>query len=148
MAVVSTQFRPAFAPAWAKFQYIYGTGDLLSVGKKIGGKVQYNIELGTRDPRRGFTSGCAIRMSYVLNYTGTNIPYIDGQVSCGGDGKWYIFRVRRLIEFLKTKFGPPDLTLSNPSVANLKGEQGILVFEVDARRHRPRHAVERHRVLR
>lgn len=35
---------------WANFGVIYGDGKVATVGKKIGGKVGANIELGEKDP--------------------------------------------------------------------------------------------------
>lgn len=52
------------------------------VGMLIGGKVNFN--LNTLTPAQGrFENACAIRMSYVLNKTGTKIPYISGQTISG-----------------------------------------------------------------
>lgn len=56
--------RPSFSIMLTQFTLIYGNGTVESVGKKIGGKVQQNIELGVKDPMLGFTNACAIRMSY------------------------------------------------------------------------------------
>jgi hypothetical protein len=123
--------RPLFSGAWEKFKYIYGDGDLEELGKKIGGKVKTNIDLGKEDPQLGFTNGCAIRMSYAFNYTGAPIPFIKNEVSSGNDGKWYIYRVRQLISFLNASFGPPDLGRSHPMQSEFKNEKGILIFEVN-----------------
>lgn len=129
MALVALP-RPTLAAAWQKFNYIYSGGDLVATGDKIGGKVKYNIDLGKESPQLGFTNGCAIRLSYVLNHTGMQIPFIDGQVSSGADGKWYIFRVRELIRFLHSRMGSPDFAQRHPAPAHFKGRKGILVFEV------------------
>lgn len=123
--------RPKFGIALAKFRFIYGDGDLASVGEKIGGKVKYNIDLGESDPLLGFTNGCAIRMSYVLNHVGIRIPYMEGKVSSGAHGKWYLFRVRDLISFLSYKFGDPDKVIANPNPSDLKNRKGLLIFDVD-----------------
>ena len=45
---------------------------LNEVGKKIGGKVQYNIDQGI------FQNACAIRMSYALNYSGVPVFRCSG----------------------------------------------------------------------
>lgn len=107
---LATLPRPLLAAAWKKFNYIYNGGDLIAMGDKIGGKVKYNIDLGKEKPHLGFTNGCAIRMSYVLNHTGVQVPFIKGEVSSGAEGKWYIFRVRQLTSFLRTRMGKPDFT--------------------------------------
>ena len=59
------------------------------LGDKIGGKVKYNIDAGI------FKNTCAIRMSYCFNYGGYEFKQNEyGTTSSGGDGKFYIFRVK------------------------------------------------------
>lgn len=55
--------RPLFNKAWSLFSEV--NVDVKSAGEKIGGKVKFNIENGI------FANACPIRMSYVLNYSGT-----------------------------------------------------------------------------
>ena len=123
--------RPKFAILWGNFTSIYGDGKGTTVGNKIGGKVKENIDLGVKEPTLGFTNACALRMSYSLNYSG--IPIVRGiwQTVSGGDKKWYIYRVRDLLKFLTHTFGKPDKTVKNPRPSDFKGEQGILVFNVN-----------------
>lgn len=91
LSTMTIRKRPAFALAWTKFKYIFGDGDVIGVGEKIGGKIKFNIDLGASDPNLGFTNACAIRMSYVFNQAGLTVPYMEGKVSSGENGGWYIF---------------------------------------------------------
>ena len=101
------------------------------VGTKIGGKVDYNINKVPKGKGR-FENACAIRLSYVLNKTGTKIPYISGQTVSGKNGNWYIYKVKTIIAYLRKVFGEPDHTFKNPTAIQLSKHKGILVFEVDA----------------
>jgi hypothetical protein len=125
--------KPTYNAMWANFTTIYGSGDLVSVGNKIGGKVKVNIDLGVTDPNLGFTNGCAIRMSYALNKSGTLVPRGEWKTVSGDNGNWYIYRVKDLIKFLNSSFGKPDKTVKNPKPTDFHGESGILVFTVDWR---------------
>lgn len=114
--------RPSFGAAWNKFLEI--RVDVSDVGNKIGGKVQDNISSGI------FQNACPIRMSYVLNYTGISIPLRDKyKVVSGGDKKYYIYRVNDMVDFLKSRFGKPDIIVQNPQPDSFYGKQGIIVFE-------------------
>ncbi|HMW73224.1 MAG TPA: T6SS effector amidase Tae4 family protein, partial [Cellvibrionaceae bacterium] len=86
--------RPLFSKSWNLFLEV--NADVKSVGDKIGGKVKFNIDNGI------FTNACPIRMSYVLNYSGTSIPKPGGKynVVSGGDAKWYMYRVAEMMTFL------------------------------------------------
>ncbi|MDB5800364.1 MAG: hypothetical protein JWL63_1303 [Rhodocyclales bacterium] len=122
--------RPYFSIMWTNFVSIYGDGTVAIVGKKIGGKVEENIELGIKDPKAGFTNACAIRMSYSLN--NSSVPITRGAWSTvsGGDKKWYIYRVKDLLSFLRHSFGRPDKTVKNPKSGDFAKLKGILVFNV------------------
>ncbi|MGO2155019.1 MAG: type VI secretion system amidase effector protein Tae4 [Serratia proteamaculans] len=112
--------RPSFQQAWQRFNEI--NLDIVEVGKKIGGNVGVNIELGINDPLQGFTNACAIRMSYTLNYSGFKVERGSWKTVSGKDKNWYIYRVRDVINFLSYKFSKPDRTIKN--------NRGILVFTV------------------
>lgn len=103
---------------------------MAGVGKKIGGKVEQNIQVGVDDPTQGFKNACAIRMSYGLNYSGVTVPRGTWQTVSGGDGKQYIYRVSDLLKFLKAEFGEPDKTIKNPKMSDFAGDKGIVVFSV------------------
>ncbi len=92
--------RPSFLSMWSNFLNIYGDGKVSSVGTKIGGKVGENIALGAKAPHLGFTNACAIRMSYALNFSGVPVTRGPWDTVSGGDNKWYIYRLRDLLEFL------------------------------------------------
>ncbi len=123
--------RPTFQTTWQKFIEIQADGTLAAVGKKIGGKVEENIELGLTDPKAGFTNACAIRMSYCLNHAGVRITRGMWKTVSGADGRQYIYRVADLIRFLKHAFGAPDKTVKSPTMADFADMQGILVFGVE-----------------
>lgn len=125
--------RPKLHAAKSAFREVFDDiGKTVSaVGTKIGGKVDYNInEVPVGQGR--FENACAIRMSYVLNKTGHKIPHISGKTVSGKEGKWYLFRVRDLLLYLKNVFGDPDHTLNKPTALDFSRYKGILVFEVDA----------------
>jgi len=125
-----SQTRPPFLSMWSQFILIYGDGNVTSVGKKIGGKVQENIDLGVKDPLLGFKNTCAIRMSYSLNYSGVVITRGAWKTVSGADNRQYIYRVTDLISFLNQTFGNPDKTIRNPKASDFSGVKGILVFNV------------------
>ena len=92
------------------------------LGNKIGGKVKYNIDAGI------FTNTCAIRMSYCFNYGGYEFKQNEyGTTSSGGDGKFYIFRVRDFKSFLEDKYSKNKYTCKDKS--KLDGTKGVIVFE-------------------
>jgi hypothetical protein len=122
--------RSTFSSMWSSFLFIYGDGTVQSVGKKIGGKVGQNIELGIKDPKAGFTNACAIRMSYALNHSGHPITKGDWATSSGGDKSLYIYRVRDMQKYLIQKFGKPEKVFSSPKAEDIKSTKGILSFNV------------------
>ena len=124
--------RPHIEDAWKAFKEVYDdVGKTVSgVGTKIGGKVDYNINIIPMGQGR-FENACAIRMSYVLNQNGVKIPFISGQTVSGGKGDWYIFKVKTMIAYLTKIFGDPDYTFKDPQEISFSDKRGILVFEVD-----------------
>lgn len=124
--------RPKLSAAKAAFREVFDdVGKTVSgVGTKIGGKVNYNINVIPEGKGR-FENACAIRLSYVLNRTANKVPYISGQTVSGKDGNWHIFKVKTLIVYLKKIYGEPDKTIDNPTIAKFSSYKGILVFEVD-----------------
>ena len=89
---------------------------------KIGGKVKYNIDAGI------FKNTCAIRMSYCFNYGGYEFKQNEyGTTSSGGDGKFYIFRVKDFKSFLDDKYSKNKYTYNDKS--KLDGKKGVIVFE-------------------
>ena len=90
------------------------------VGEKIGGKVGLNIKNGT------FQNACAIRMSYAFNKSGKLISKTDGAVSSGEDKKWYLYRVKDFINFLKSNYTDYE---NATDISKFKGKTGVIVFE-------------------
>lgn len=121
--------RPLFLQAWNRYSEI--NVSVSKVGEKIGGNVGLNIALGEKDPNQGFTNACAIRMSYVLNYTGSKINRGAWKTVSGKDKNWYIFRVRDFLKYMYEVYGQPDKTVVNPTVHDFKGLNGMLVFNVN-----------------
>ena len=103
-------------------QYFSEVKDLSvsEVGEKIGGKVKLNIKNGT------FQNACAIRMSYAFNKSGKLISKNDGAVSSGEDKKWYLYRVKDFINFLKSNYTDYE---NATDISNFKGKTGVIVFE-------------------
>lgn len=120
--------RPSFLQAWQRFSEINIA--VPEVGKKIGGNVEFNIELGEKDPLQGFTNACAIRMSYTLNYSGYKVERGPWKTVSGKDKNWYIYKVKDMISFLTYKFGKPDKIIKNPTPSDFANLRGILVFNV------------------
>ena len=71
-------------------------------------------------------------MSYVLNYSGTQVPKIAGETVSGADGKFYFFRVRNVVTFLRLRCGKPDAALKYPPSGGgpLADQKGLILFEV------------------
>ncbi|SFU08647.1 Type VI secretion system (T6SS), amidase effector protein 4 [Kosakonia arachidis] len=124
--------RPSFVAAWGAAAQIYDPKDpLTKVKNVIGGKVRTNFEIP--ESEGGWVNSCAVRMSYVLNYTGFPVPRINGITVSGADKKWYFFRVGDVINWLTRQWGKPDLIVSYPSlpVDKLHNKKGIILFSVD-----------------
>lgn len=114
--------RPLFDMAWSAFTAVRLS--VADVGKKIGGKVQANIDAQI------FQNACPIRMSYVLNMTG--FPIIKGpgyETVTGGDKRLYIFRVNDMMDYLQRLFGKPDKTVAAPKPEDFAGMKGIIVVK-------------------
>ena len=105
--------RPSFVAAWGAAAQIYDANDPLGKVKNvIGGKVKANFDIPEKEG--GWVNSCAVRMSYVLNYTGHPVPRISGLTVSGGDGKWYFFRVKDVIGWLTRQWGKPDMIVNYP----------------------------------
>lgn len=123
--------RPHFTAAWNASMRIYDPMDSgAKVAAVVGGAVAKNINLP--DPRQRWSNTCAVRMSYILNYSGTLIPHIPGQTASGADKRWYFFRVKNLIAFLKQRWGNADSIIKYPPSGGgaLAGKKGLILFEV------------------
>jgi hypothetical protein len=114
--------RPLFTNAWNLFSKV--NVGVKEVGKLIGGKVEHNAENGI------FTNACPIRMSYVLNYSGVLIPKPGAgyAVVSGKDAKWYMYRVKDMMQYLEITFGKPDLAVASPRIKDFAGKKGIMLI--------------------
>lgn len=124
--------RPKLNLAIKAFKEVYNDigKDVPSVGTLIGGKVDFNINKLT--PAQGrFENACAIRMSYVLNKSGSKVPYIMGKTVSGKNGNWYIYTVENLKSYLINTLGKPDIEVKTPKPIDFKNKKGILVFDVN-----------------
>jgi hypothetical protein len=123
--------RPKISEAARAFKEVYDSigGTVEAVGRKIGGKVDYNINRLPENQK--FKNACAIRLSYVLNKTGFKILQIPNETVSGKEGNWYIYRVKTMMTHLEKTFGAPDFTYIAPTPEKLSANRGILVFEVD-----------------
>lgn len=123
--------RPRFLAAWTAAKNIYDPNDPLGkVKNTIGGAVKRNFEIPVESG--GWENSCAVRMSYVLNYTGHPVPRIGQLTVSGADKKWYFFRVRDLIPYLTKTWGKPDMIVNYPQlpVTQLANKKGLILFEV------------------
>jgi hypothetical protein len=122
-------------PKWDVLKLHYPALDAGAVFKSIGGKVEQNYNSGV------FTNACATRVSKALNGAGGvhSIPYfkdigptnqMEPQVSSGKNKNWYIFRVRMLVKYLKSKYGKPQELAPSEYKKVMKDKKGIIVFEV------------------
>ena len=121
---MSNTSRPKFAVMWQLFRQVLGDGSVAYVGKFIGGKVGQNIASGA------FPNACAIRLSYALNHAGIGLALAAGKHVSAADGSQYLFRVADMHAFLRSRFGPPDVSSSGPSTRAFEGKRGIILFEV------------------
>lgn len=122
--------RPAFISAWAAAQRIYDpVSEERKVAEVVGGLVAKNIN--NPDPKQQWKNTCAVRMSYILNQSGMLIPSLPGQTVSGADGRQYFFRVRQLIPFLASQWGPAEIVKYPPASGGaLAGRKGVILFEV------------------
>ena len=122
-------------PKWNRLKTNYPVVEAGRVFKRIGGKVELNYRIGV------FRNACATRVSKALNGAGVGhqIPYIkelgasgklESQVSSGKYNKWYIFRVKVLVKYLKSKYGNPEQLKYLNYKKLLQGRKGIIVFKV------------------
>ena len=123
--------RPSFSAAWAASMQIYDPADSATkIARVVGGKVAENIlPLGQAGK---WANTCAVRMSYVLNKTGVLVPHFPGKTVSGADRCWYFHYVRDVIQFLKQRWGDPDLITPYPPFGGgeLAKRKGVVLFDV------------------
>lgn len=122
-------------PVWSELLKHFPNKDAGDVFTEIGGKVQFNYDIGV------FSNACATRVSRSLNFSqgDHNIHFFktkdsDGkdvvQVSSGGKKRWYIYRVKALIHYLTQTYSAPKAVDKAKYKQELKGKKGIIVFEI------------------
>lgn len=104
--------------------------DAEAVYKLIGGKV-YDLYLTNPN---GYANACALRLSKSFNYGGLPLTKsTSGYKETGSDGKYYLFRVKDMINYVKLKLGRPTAT-KKPSdldyTTYFTSKQGVLIFKV------------------
>ena len=123
--------RPSFIIAWNASMRVYDPVDpMAKAAKVIGGYVAININA---PPPKNWKNACAIRMSYILNYSGVIIPSNIKKTVSGADKMNYFFRVPDVLDFLKRRWGNPDEIISYPPSGGgvaLAGKKGVILFEV------------------
>ena len=126
---VTHGIKPLFANAWAASQKIFNKNDseterLNRVANVIGGRVADNIN--NPDSSTKWVNTCAVRMSYILNYSGLKIKPNGKLTVSESDKNWYYYRVTNLISFLISEWGKPE-SIKYPTVI---GRKGIILFQV------------------
>ena len=121
--------KPDFKKIWASHQklgayQIHPSPGGTSLWDFIGGKVRQNGNANI------FTNSCAIRMSYALNQSGCQIPYVKGKTVSGGDKNWYFYRVNDLLSYLTSEWGSPSTLNLQTWRGDIAGQNGMVVFEV------------------
>lgn len=124
--------RPKFNDAWAKFLEVHQHPDgrrrtAKEIGDYLGGKVKVNFDA------EYFTNACAIRLSYVLNYTGNPIKSgndrSSGSPMFGIKKPWYFFRVKPMRRHLVEIFGNAEVDARDDFAMKLADRKGIICFE-------------------
>lgn len=115
--------RPSFA---ALILHYPADPDPLAVKKAIGGNVD----------AEWITNTCVVRVSAALNKAGAGhaIPNEEaGLVTVrGADNKRYALRVAEFADFMRRRYGEPDLALYGTDIdeARFKGLRGIICWQV------------------
>jgi hypothetical protein len=125
--------RPSFSAAWAASLHIHDpVNGAAKVARVIGGAVAANI-LPPGAPGK-WSNTSAVRLSYILNQTGMPIPRTPGQTVSGADHRWYFHRIRDVIQFLRQRWGEPDVVAAfwRGGASELNGMQGLLLFEAES----------------
>ncbi|MBX3471817.1 MAG: type VI secretion system amidase effector protein Tae4 [Planctomycetes bacterium] len=108
---------PAFDTLWAN----YPVGSSPDVRRAIGGQVDND----------NYANTCAIRVSRTLNLSGQPIKPAEGLLTVrGGDGKRYALRMKELTNYLKARWGKPQVSVKKPNGDKSKfdGKKGVISF--------------------
>lgn len=118
-----------FEKLWTKYPGTQRKYSASQVYHLIGGKVLYNhlnIPIG-------FQNSCALRLSRALNYGGKPIPFIRQQTGSGSDNKWYFYKIKHMVPYLKKVFGEPKIVKERRAIDlrdAFQGQQGIIWFDI------------------
>jgi hypothetical protein len=119
--------RPVFSTAWQAAQRVYKPGKPGAVADHVaqltGGDVARFIRA------KVWINTCAVRMSYILNSAGVQIPSFQGKTERGAAGLNYFYRVRDLSTFLQSQWGPAE-TIPYPPAQAWAARKGIILFSV------------------
>ncbi len=115
---------PLFESLWSA--YPHGSAD--AVKARIGGNVDANWIANT----------CTVRVSHCFNLAGDPVPgdFSGLETVRGGNGMRYAFRVREFNRFMRSAYGPPSLSHSEPGgvvgavPASFQGAKGVISFDV------------------
>ncbi|MEE8294891.1 MAG: T6SS effector amidase Tae4 family protein [Sphingomonadales bacterium] len=121
--------RPIFQDVWKAFHQKGLTGNK-HIADLIGGKVEINANLPAESG--GWSNFCVVRISHALNKGGQEIPFIKRKTVSGAKGKWHLFRVTDLNDYLIVQWGAPDVFTEGErgklDSSTVKGKQGILML--------------------
>lgn len=106
--------RPRFNDLWSHYPVHMPATD---VYKLVGGQAN---ELYQENPI-SFANACALRLSRALNYGGMEISQkTSGYKVKGGDKKFYLLRVKDMIDFVSKKYGKPDHIIKTTATITAK----------------------------
>lgn len=121
-------------PKWDLLKRHFPAFAAADVARIIGGKVQYNHDIGV------FTNFCCIRVSRALNKSGHPVAYFKDvgargggmkpAVSSGKNHQWHIFRVRSLRKYMEKIYGAGEPFTSANYATGMNGRNGIVLYEV------------------
>lgn len=122
--VDQTEPMPSYSVVSSKFNIVAKMSSP-DVYKLIGGMVYENY---LRDPQ-AYSNACTLRLSYALNMSGNNIPYIkdvtgSGDVDKDGTKEWYFYRVTDMTNYLNNTYGEYDIVTIN----DIQGQEGIIGY--------------------
>ncbi|WP_338108316.1 T6SS effector amidase Tae4 family protein [Taylorella equigenitalis] len=84
------------------------------MAETIGG----NLYLNFLKTDNTWKNTCAVRMSYILIFSGQKVPKIFNKTVSGLNNNWYFFRIADLVHYLTHTWGQPDIEISKPNVSN------------------------------
>ncbi|MDK2773342.1 MAG: type VI secretion system amidase effector protein Tae4 [Flavobacterium sp.] len=100
-------------PSWENFEAAFpkDTDPLYDSPEKMYNSLGGTIATFYSGPN---TNTCAIRLSKALNYSGVNIPHIQGKTFSGADGKYYFKAAYEINLWMRKTFGTNPATSTTP----------------------------------